>query len=1023
MKLPALAIRNYQFILILVLLGLLVGINSFVSMPRSEDPNTKFPIFSIIVVYPGTSPEDMEDLVVEPIEEAIEEVELITKVNTTITDGVAVFQVESAYGIDIDDKYDELVAELNIIRDQLPDGLYSFDINKVDPTERTTIRQLALVSPDAPFNKLHSIAEDLQFELEQIKGLKKIEINAYPEEQIRIALDFPRMAQQNISLGQVRAILQGNNLNIPGGDIDAGSKTFNIKSSGAYSSLEEISATVISAREGRIVKLGDIAEVRMDYEDQRWLARYKGSRALFVNIYQQGGENILQLNESIDGVIASFNSKLPQGIALETGFEQAPAVRTRIADFFINLMQGILLVGLIILIFLGWRPSLIIMTVIPISILVAIAALDYFGFALQQISIAALVIALGLLVDNGIVVIENVVRFRKLGYPLKEAAAKGTAEVGFAVVASTATTVLAFFPLALMQSGPGEFLKSLPVTVMLVLFFSLILALTFTPILAGRFLKEKKVKAKPGRFSSWMETVITRLYRPLLHFGLKRPWVIIGISVLTFVGSLMLFPSIGVSFFPTADKPVLLIEVDSPEGSSLASTDAAVRYVEQVLDTTDFVASYMANVGHGNPRIYYNRIPKQYNKAHGQLLVNFEQWDPARFYETLRHMRREFSGYPGAKITFSELKNGPPFKAPVEIKVLGENTDSLRVLAARVEQIISATEGTLNVNNPLALSKTNLAVHINQDKAGMLGLSVPEIDLAVRASLAGLEIGETILPDGDSYPMVIRMPFGESPSVEDFYKVYFSSRAGAQIPLRQVADLHFEPTVNEILHFNMQKSTSVTADVYNADATAQITEQIIAQLDQIRWPQGYRYYVAGEYETQQESFGDLGKLLLVAMIGIFAVLVLQFRSIKQPLIVFSAIPLAITGSFVALFLTGWSFSFFAFVGFISLVGIVVNNSIILVDYSNQLMREGVEKVEALKQAAETRFTPILLTTTTTILGLLPLTLQSTSLWSPLGWTIIGGMISSTFLTLMVVPILYKWFTTASAVAPKAEVKS
>lgn len=1020
MKLPEIAIKNYQFVLILVLLGILVGINSFVSMPRSEDPNTKFPIFSIVVIYPGTSPEDMEDLVVEPIEDAIDEVDLITKVNTTITDGVAVFQVESEYGIDIDDKYDELVAELNIIRDQLPDGLYKFDINKVDPTERTTIRQMALVSEDAPYARLHDIAEDLQFELEQIKGLKKVEINAFPEEHIRIALDFSRMAQQNISLNQVTGILKGNNLNIPGGDVNAGSKTFNIRSSGAYKNLDEIRNTVIAAGQGRIVKLADIAEVRMDYEDLRWIGRYKGSRAVFVNIYQQGGENILRLNELIDEKVAQFSNRLPEEITLETGFEQAPAVKTRIADFFVNLMQGILLVGLIILIFLGWRPSLIIMTVIPISILIAIAALDYYGFALQQISIAALVIALGLLVDNGIVVIENVVRFRKLGYPLKEAAAKGTAEVGFAVIASTATTVLAFFPLALMQSGPGEFLRSLPVTVMLVLFFSLILALTFTPILAGRFLKSKKKETKPGKFGQWMDAVITKGYRPLLNFGLKRPWVVMGVSILTFIGSIMLFPSIGVSFFPTADKPVLLIEVDSPEGTSLATTDEAVRYVEQVLAKTDFVASYMANVGHGNPRIYYNRIPEQFNKAHGQVLVNFESWDPGRFYQTLTQLRKEFASYPAARITFSELKNGPPFKAPIEIKVLGENNDSLRHLAAQVEQIIAGTEGTLNVENPLAVSKTDLAVRINKDKAGMLGLSVPDIDLSVRASLAGLEIGETILDDGENYPMVIRMPFSEKPAIEDFYKVYFSSRNGGQVPLRQVADINFEPTVNEILHFNMQKSTSVTASVYNSDATAPITEAIIAKLEAMKWPEGYRYYVAGEYETQKESFGDLGKLLIVAMIGIFAVLVLQFRSIKQPLIVFSAIPLAITGSFVALFVTGWSFSFFAFVGFISLVGIVVNNSIILVDYSNQLMREGLDKVDALKQAAETRFTPILLTTTTTILGLLPLTLQATNLWTPLGWTIIGGMISSTFLTLMVVPILYKWFTTTKPGEPVAD---
>lgn len=1011
MKLPKIAIENYQFVIILVVVGTLIGINAFMTMPRSEDPSPDFPFYTIISVFPGTSPEDMEELVVDPIEEALEEVDNVKRIESKIEDGLAITSVEGFFGIDTDEQYDDVQTAVNNIKKDLPENLYSLDIERFEPAKTVNIQQFALVSDDAPYFLLNDYAENLEKELKKIRGINDVEVEAEPEEQIRISVDFQKIAQQNIALNQIIGILQGNNANIPGGDLKAGIKSFNIKSSGGYRSLEEIRNTVISAQDDKIVYLKDIAEINFDYEDLRWKASYMGKTAIFLTLTQKEGENIINLSDEIWSVVEDFKGQLPQQIELVSAFEQAPAVQERISDFFINLMQGVLLVGAVILLFLGFRPSLIIMTVIPISVLMAVGALDFSGFGLQQISIAALVIALGLLVDNGIVVIENIVRFQKMGYSFKEAAYKGTTEVGYAIISSTVTTLLAFFPLIMMESGPGEFLRSLPLTVIYVLSFSLILALTVTPILAGRLLKHKKGN-RSGGLNLYMKKVINNIYRPALNFSLRRPWLILGTAVVIFVGSLMLFPSIGVSFFPTADKPMLLIEIDAPDGTSIDGTQQAVEYVSDILDTTQYVKNYTTNAGHGNPTVYYNRIGENYKKNHGQVLVNFEYWDPPLFYSTLDVFRKEFAKYPGAKITFSELKNGPPFEAPIEIKIIGEDLDTLTRLASAVERIIKATPGTENVENPLAINKTDLKVAINRDKAGMIGLPIQDMDLSVRASLAGLELDEVSLSDGQEYPMVIRMPFTDKPGIGDFNKVYFATMGGAQVPLKQVVNIQFESVVNEILHFNTERSTSITADVINPDKTTSITEEIIQQLDLVSLPTGYEFFIAGEYETQQESFGDLGKLLLLAMIGIFAVLVLQFKSIKQPLIVFSAIPLAITGSFVALYITGWSFSFFAFVGFISLVGIVVNNSIILVDYTNQLRKRGMSLLRALKTATNTRFTPIILTTTTTILGLLPLTASGSGLWSPLGWTIIGGMISSTFLTLIIVPILYRWFSSA-----------
>jgi multidrug efflux pump subunit AcrB len=1010
MKLPKSAIENYQFVLILVALALFVGLSSYLSMPRGEDPNPEFPNYTVIAIYPGVGPQDMEELVVDPIEEALEEISDINKVNTSIEEGVAVIAVEGVFGVDTDDLYDKVLREVNNARGNLPRDLFSLEVNQFKPRERVGIQQFGVVSGAASYATMQRIAEDFEYQLERLDGIQAAEVTAYPEQEVRISLDFQRMAAQKVSLGQIVSTLQAENLNIPGGDVQSLNKSFNIKSSGGFKSLDEIRSVVVSANGEKLVRLGDIAAVHMDYADNLWRARYMGETALWITVTQKEGVNLVRLSEQIGAVTNAFSERLPEDVKIVTAFEQAPAVKARINDFFANLMQGVLLVGIVIFLFLGFRSSVIIMVVIPLAIIMAIGALDFSGFALQQISIAALVIALGLLVDNGIVVVENIVRFQKEGYPLREAAYKGTAEVGYAVVSSTVTTLLAFAPLALLNSGAGEFLRSLPVTVILVLSASLILAITFTPIMASKVLSSKKrSNRKTGLISPLLGFLVQKIYQPMLISAMKRWYFVIPAALLIFAGSFSLFPLIGVSFFPTADKPLLLIEVDTPEGTNIDQTERAVLFVENVLAGVDYVRDFSSNTGHGNPMVYYNRISEQYKKNHAQLVVNFRDWDPERFYATLADLRYQFTQYPDALITFSELKNGPPFEAPIEIKVIGKDLDTLRRLAADLEVMIRETEGTLNVDNPLRQHRTNLKVVLNRDKAGMIGLPVSETDLAVRASLAGLKVDDVTLADGREYDLVVRLPFDEEPSVNDFDKVYFTTRTGAQVPLKQVAQIQFEQAVNQIQHYNFERNTAVTADVTNPDNTTAITEVLMEKLQAYELPDGYEFYVAGEYESQQETFGDLGTLLIIAMLGIFAVLVLQFRSLVQPLVVFSAVPLAITGSLIALYLTGWSFSFFAFVGFISLVGIVVNNSIILVDYTNQLRREGMKKVEALMQATTTRFTPIILTTTTTILGLLPLTLQSSGLWSPLGWTIIGGMISSTLLTLFIVPVLYKLF--------------
>ncbi len=1013
MKLPEISIKNSQFVLILVIMSLIIGVLSFMHMPRSEDPALTFPRYIVVAIYPGTSPEDMEELVVDPLEEAINEVEDIEEIVTTVSEGLAIIRADASFGIDIDQVYDKVLREINNVRDELPQDLASLETRIATPQD-VTVLQIAMTSETASYARMLDHAEKLQDRIEGQKGVRTVKLMAYPEEEVRVSLDFAKMAQMNISLKQVVGVLKQNNANIPGGDISADHKSFSIQTSGSFKDIETIRQTVVNSDGEKLVYLKDIADVHFDYADELHIGRFNGQKSLFLVVTKDKESNIIELTERLKNIMEGFRQSLPGDIALYTAFEQAPAVASRVNDFFWNLLQGVVLVGAIIFLFLGWRPAIIIGSVIPISAMIAIGVLDFTGYAIQQISIASLVIALGLLVDNGIVVTENIQRFIKNGLSPREAAIKGTGEVGLAVVASTVTTLLSFFPLTLMESATGEFLRSMPLTVIYTLSASLLLALTFTPIMAARFLKSTNTD-KPAPVENVLRFVRDRLYMPSLQTALRYPWRFVSLSAIGFVGCIALFPFVGTSFFPTADKPLLLIEVDTPYGSDISHTDKAVKFVESVLDTTSFVKNYTANVGRGNPQIYYNRIPKELKKNHGQLLVNFQEWDPDRFYETLANFRQLFAGYAGAEITFSELRNGPPFAAPIEIKILGDNLDEMRTAAAQLEKIIRETPGTLNVVNQFSRRKTDLKVKLNRDKAGMIGLSPEAVDLAVRTGITGLKVDDMTFANGKQYPLVVRMPFSEKPAIDDFDKIYLTTSSGGVVPLKQVAELQFESGIAQFGHYNLHRSVSVTADVYDANRTKQITEAIIARLPEIELPEGNEFYIAGEYETQQESFGDLGKLLIVALFSIFAVLVGQFRSIIQPVVIFSAIPLAFTGSILALFITGWTFSFFAFVGFTSLVGIVVNNSIILVDYTNQLIRSGMSLPDALVEACRTRFQPIVLTSLTTILGLVPLTLTNTSLWSPMGWTIIGGMVSSTFLTLVIVPILYQWVTKEESV--------
>ena len=1008
-NLPKFSIDNYQFILILFIVALVLGVNSFLTMPRTENPPIVTPGALVTVIYPGANPRDMEELVVSLIEEKVNELENIENIKSSIGDGIAIINVSFDYGnYNESDKYDEVVQQVNSIKVDLPDDIREISFHKKTTTD-TKILQLALSSEHAEYEKLEEEAENLKRELEQINGIKSIEILAVPSKQVRVSMKTDKMLLMGVSIDDIANAIQSNNLNIPGGEVRIGKKSFNIKTSGSYNDLHEISNTVVGSVQGKLVYLKDVASVAFDYEENNYLAGYNGKRSIFLTAEQKEGMNILNIIDAAQLKIEDFKTKLPSGIDLNFVHNQAISVRSSVNGFINNLLQGVVLVGLFVMLAIGFRSSLVVIIAIPSSILIGLGFVDLSGFGLQNISIAALVIALGLLVDNSIVVIENAERYMKMGYSTREAAIKGTSQVAFPIISSTLTTLAAFIPIAMMKDASGDFMKSLPVTVVFTLTASLIIALTVAPLLLTKFIKLKKGEVpKEQPLQKKLRKFISGPYKKFLEYSLAHTRQVLIVSIILFMSTLFVFSRfIEISFFPKAEKPQFMVQVITPQGTNIDGTKHAADYVQSVLDTISGIKNYASNVGHGNPKVYYNYFSREYAKNYAEFLVEMKTYNPEEFNALVQMLRETFSQFPGADIRVKEFSQGVPLEFPVEVVLYGDDMEQLIRISKDFENIVTAQAGIINVENKLEGIRTDLFVNINKDKAALLGIPISSIDKTIRTSMNGSVISKFRNEEGKEYDIVLQLQAEGKPGYEDFDKIYVQSLSGEQIPLSQVAHIELKKEPSIITHYNLKRSATIGADVQKGFNTSEATKSISNELAKYDLPGGFSYFMSGESEAQGKSFGNLGTAAFLAILIIMAILVFQFHSFKQPFIIFTSIPMALIGSVFALLLSGNSFSFTAFVGVVALIGIVINDAIILIDFTNELRKEGKLIVEALVEAGQIRFTPILITSITTIGGLLPLTLQGGTFWGPLGWTIIGGLTFSTTLILIIVPVLYK----------------
>ena len=950
------AVKNSPFTLVIFLMIVVVGISTLLSMPRAEDPEMNAPIYTIVAIYPGTSPEDMENLVVDPIEKRVSELDDIKRVFGSMKDGVALVRVDALYGVDVDRKYQELVQEVNALRSELPADMYSIEVFKATPSS-VNVLQVALVSENAPRRVLKDQAERLQEELEAVPMLKSVEVNGLPDAAVRIDLQLEKLARQNIPLSQVIGAVQSEMANIPGGSVDVGTKTLNVKTSGSYVDAADIARTVVATSDRGNTLLRDVAQVSDAYHEDRHITRLNGNRSVVVNAAMKSGMNISAAQAQYAPVLERFRAQLPENVALEEHFDQAEAVNFRLGHLGRDLAIAIGLV-LLTLLPLGNRASLVVMISIPLSLAMGVTMLNAMGYSLNQLSIVGMVVALGLLVDDSIVVVENIERWLREGRKPLDAVLGAVKEIGVAVIGCTVTLCIAFMPLALMPEASGEFIRSLPLAVIFAVVSSMFVSLTIVPFLSIRLLKPHH-DAEGNFFLRGLKRGIHATYAPLLERSLRNPRTTLLVALAIFIGSLGLMKAIGFSLFPASEKPQFMVNVVSPLQSNLARTDSLALLVERELAQRPEVQYYTTNVGKGNPQVYYNVQPENERTDFAQVFVQLQPKTGTKTkLRVIDELRNTFARVPGAQIEVKDFEQGPPQLAPVEVRIFGEDLDTLRRISAQVAAMLKDMPGSLYVDDPMANLKSDLRVKIDRDKASMLGIATVDIDRTVRLAVAGLGMGSFNDAQGVEREVVITVPKGQRADLRVFDDLYVTSRSGASIPLRHVADLQLEASPQTIKHLGKRRYVSVSSFVQQGFLVDDALNATIKAMDDMELPNGYSYTMGGEIETRQDSFGGFGTIILATIFLFIAVLVLEFGTFKSTLIVLSVIPLGIVGAVLALWITGNSLSFVAIVGLIALAGIEVKNTILLVDFTNQLRAEGRTLEQAIREAGEMRFLPI-----------------------------------------------------------------
>ncbi len=1006
------AIIKYYRVTILAVGALLIaGVWAFLTLPRTEDPEFEPSSYLMYTVYPGADAQKLEQQVAKPIEEAFLELEGIKRIESQSIGaaGVVVLIVRMEPSADLLQVQQDLENKYKEIAPDLPAGVRAPWFESYNASNIPVI----LLSLTGPFdlNRLADLADRVDDELSRLPGVASVELEARPERQIQVLVDNQRLSQYRIPLTNIRDILTRENAAFPGGKLDVGPRRLLIKNPNEFTSREEIENTVLGTFGGSLLRLRDVARVVDGFEDPSYLVRTDGKPALLMSVRKRAHTNTGKVAESIRSRLDDLRSELPRELEMQVISDRGVSVDNRLGNLGNNALQGAVLTMILVSLHMGIRQSLVVSISVPLSLMVCLIVMRLTGLELNQMSLFGLALALGNVVDGSCVVMENISEKLGKGMALTRAVTEGVAEVNVPVFASTLTNVASFVPLLMIGGDVGAFLKTMPWTVIITLAASYVMAVTVIPLLCYPLWKNRPPKLAPEKESRLLD-----FYSGLVKRALRQRTLTLVIAFGFFALSLAAIPYLGIQFFPRADVPFFLINVRLPRAASFAATDAVVRQVEAILAAEPEIRDYTANLGNGNPRVYYNVFREQLQPNYAQFLVNLKSDVKVSSEVFAQGLRQKLVGIAGAAVEPEVMEQGTTQMPAVEVRVYGEDQKILAKIAAEIRQRMEGLEGIIDLRDNLGVPTPQLRLDLDKDKAGLLGIDSYAFARTVYLAVNGEQA--TTLREGDEEtPVVVRLDPASLTESSALNGVYLPGPERSAVPLAEVAKLETLDDFNIIFRRGGRRYVAVQCDV-SGRLPSDIQGEARQLLADLELPAGYSFEIGGENEERDEAFSTLGQSLVLVLVLIYAILAIQFNSFVQPFVIVFTIPFGVVGAVLGLWLTGNPFGFMAFLGIVSLTGIVINDSILLVDYANFMQRvEGKGMYEALLLSGRRRFGPVMMTSTSTIVGLIPLGIWGGSMWSPLANALIFGDLVSTGLILLLLPVIY-----ATLVGPKEQAR-
>jgi len=1011
------AIGRRSTVFALMLIIAVVGVYSYVTLPRESNPDITIPYVLVVTPYEGVASGDIESLVTNPLERKLKGLKDVEEIRSVSAEGSSMITIEFTPDVDIEtalqwvrDKVDQAKGELPKEMEDDP------QILEINFSEFPIL--MVGVSGDAGEVMLKGVAEELEDRIEEIPGVLDVVLTGGRERQIRVEFDPERLAAYRLTFSEILTSINRENVNIPGGSIDVGRGKYLLRIPGEFTDPAEIDNLVMVARDGRPVYFKDVATVRDTFEDRTSYARLGGAESVSLAVKKRTGENIIAVADRVFALLEAARPQLPPGVELSVTLNQSKDIRRMVSELENNILTGLILVVAVLFLFLGLRNSLFVAIAIPFSMLISFAVISALGMTLNIVVLFSLILALGMLVDNAIVIVENIFRHMQEGSDRVEASKKAASEVGWPVISSTLTTLCAFFPMTFWPGIMGEFMKFLPITLIITLTASLFVALVINPVVCASMMRlgAGKRGVDPER------TLIMRLYRRTLEIALDHRGLVVAGSILLLIAVTMAYGVLGhgVELFPDTEPNRAFVEIKAPEGTNLDASDALVRQAEAIALKEKDLRFVNAEVGVAPSGEEGAGAGAQANN--GKVSLEFvERADRHESSnEVLNRIRTAVAPMAGAEVKVEKEKHGPPTGPPVSIELSGERVDVLDAMVAQVRERITSVPGLVDLKDDLSKAKPEIRVSVDREKATLLGLSTAEISNMVKAAISGSKLG-VYRYGQDEYDIVVRLAEERRRSIEDIENLLIPGPGGAPVPLSTVAQVHLTSGFGAIRHLDQNRVVTVSANVSGRNSNEVLADvrQRLAPLD---LPAGYKIDFSGEQEEQQKASAFLSKAFVAAIFLIALVLITQFNSARQTMIVMTSVVLSLTGVFLGLMLTATPFGIIMTgIGVISLAGVVVNNAIVLIDYINQLRDKGMELRDALIRAGIVRFRPVMLTAITTILGLLPMAVgvsydfttlsweiggESAQWWGPMAVAVIFGLAVATVLTLVVVPVLY-----------------